>query len=192
MGDRVKVQTQDLVILGLLMDGPKHGYELKQTIDSTLSEIAQITSGTVYYTLRRLEKAGWVDSRRERHGNRPERTVYHITPGGRDEFGKLLRAALFADERPWFAFDAGLYFSPHAGLDVLEEAIDAKLRQTDTYRDKLRQVEIAFPGRWPFHLFYIREHARTVLDGTEDWLRRLKNKVARKRRTVAAAVPARR
>lgn len=180
------MQTQDLVILGLLMDGPRHGYELKQTIDSTLSEIAQITSGTVYYTLRRLEKAGLVDPRRERRGNRPERTVYQITKPGQEEFHRLLREALFSHERPDFTFDVGLYFSPHIGLDELERAVDTKIEQMEAYRGKLGRLERAFPGRWPFHLHYIREHARTVLDGTEEWLRRLKNKVARKRRETAA------
>jgi len=179
------MQTQDLVILGLLMDGPRHGYELKQTIDATLSDIAQISSGTVYYTLRCLEKNGWVTSTTERRGNRPERTVYAVTTRGQGEFRRLLREALFLEERPFFAFDAALYFSRHAELGLLEEAVDDKLRQTETYRRRLSEVEAAFPGRWPFHLYYIREHARIILDSSEEWLRRLKNKVTRKKREVA-------
>lgn len=46
-------EIQDLVILGLLKESPKHGYELKQIVDERMQQIAQITPGTVYYTLQR-------------------------------------------------------------------------------------------------------------------------------------------
>ena len=175
------MRTQHLALLGLLMGKPRHGYELKRTIDSMLENVAAVTSGTLYYTVRRMQDKGWVTGRRERKGNRPERTVYSITPAGRREFRRLLRQSLFAEERPYFSFDLGLYFCGYAGLDVLEEAVDARLDDLQKYRRRLEEIERRHPGRWPFHLYYIKERGRLLLESGETWYRRLKDKVRRKR-----------
>ena len=60
------LQVQDLVLLGLLKESPKHGYEIKQVVDERMQRIARITSGTVYYTLRKLEEKGFVTKTRAR------------------------------------------------------------------------------------------------------------------------------
>ena len=72
----MSLPVQDLIILGLLKEQPKHGYELKNVVDERLRYFAEITSGTVYYTLKKLEKLGYVTRSHERDGDRPERNVF--------------------------------------------------------------------------------------------------------------------
>ncbi|MBI4563265.1 MAG: PadR family transcriptional regulator [Planctomycetes bacterium] len=175
------MRTQYLALLGLLMKKPQHGYELKRKIDATLENVAAISSGTLYYTLQRMQDKTWVSGRRERQGNRPERTVYSITSAGRREFQRLLRKSLFEKERPYFSFDLGLFFCEYAGLDVLEEAADAKLADLQRHRRLLEEIERRNPGRWPFHLFFIKERGKLLLESGETWYRRLKDKIRRKR-----------
>ncbi len=61
------------------------------------SDIAQriaLRSGTLYPTLRRLERAGWLKSRWERidpaEAGRPRKRLYRLTPRGRKQAGKAL------------------------------------------------------------------------------------------------------
>ncbi len=176
------LRMQDLAVLGQLMERSQHGYDLKQRIDETLGDIAQIPSATVYYTLHRLEKHGWVSRRQERKGKRPERSVYTITAAGRKEFHSLVERSLFTKERPYFAFDMALFFAPHVKTGMLEEAVDHKLELLAEYRERLKELEANYPGRWPFHLHFIKERGKLHLKADETWYRKLKEKLRRKKR----------
>ena len=51
----------ELAILGLLQEHPMHGYELRKELATKLGTIrAAISYGTLYPTLKRLQKAGWI------------------------------------------------------------------------------------------------------------------------------------
>ncbi len=169
--------SQNLILLGLLMDGPQHGYDLKQKVDRSLSDIGPITSGTIYYTLRRLEDRQWVSSHRERSGSRPERIVYEITDAGKAAFQELLQESLTTPERPWFLFDVGLYFAPHVSPEFLLSAVETKLQELEQSRQRAAEIDGDDPQRWPFHLRFIRERWQRVMDAHEDWYRDLMNTV---------------
>lgn len=90
------------VLLALLAQHPRHGYDLKSEYDQALGSISPpVNVGQIYSTLQRLEQAGWVTS--EHTGNdRRDRTVYTlceagqaalaqwldepVEPGGREDF----------------------------------------------------------------------------------------------------------
>ena len=74
----------DLAILGLLREGPRHGYDLKRQ----LSEYGfwQVSFGSLYPALRRLEKGGFIEAGRI-SGRRKE---YRPTEAGEVEFRRLL------------------------------------------------------------------------------------------------------
>jgi DNA-binding PadR family transcriptional regulator len=75
-----------LFILGTLSaSGPVHGHQIRQQAQSDRTELwADVAVGALYGALKRLANEGLVSEvRTERVGNRPERTVYEITPDGR-------------------------------------------------------------------------------------------------------------
>ena len=74
----------DMAILGLLREGPMHGYELRQR----LVEFGfwRISFGSVYPALRRLDKAGFIEVR-PASGRRKE---YLITADGKEYFQQIL------------------------------------------------------------------------------------------------------
>jgi PadR family transcriptional regulator, regulatory protein AphA len=65
-------------ILGLLSQGPKSGYEIKQVVERTISHFWKESYGHLYPTLSRLMDEGLV--RREAEGGRHsrERQRYHL------------------------------------------------------------------------------------------------------------------
>ncbi len=79
----------DLVLLGFIAEKESSGYDIITTIKRReLDRWAKISTSTVYNRLLRLEKNECIKGRVERDGNRPERTIYAITPKGRTHLRK--------------------------------------------------------------------------------------------------------
>jgi DNA-binding PadR family transcriptional regulator len=72
-------------ILGLLSEGPRHGYELKAMYDEALVPSAKLNFGQVYPTLDRLRRDGCVEQDVVSQDDRPDRKVYSLTERGRKE-----------------------------------------------------------------------------------------------------------
>lgn len=71
---------------------------MRELSGADLLENIALSSGTLYPILMRLEKAKWLESRREampaKTGGRPRRRVYRITPTGLAR-ASALRAEVF-------------------------------------------------------------------------------------------------
>ncbi len=73
----------DLVLLGFIAERESSGYDIITAIKRReLDRWAKISTSTVYNRLLRLERTACIKGRVERDGNRPERTIYAITPKG--------------------------------------------------------------------------------------------------------------
>ena len=70
------------VLLGLLEESPRHGYELKRDYDALFSRSKPVKFGQIYSTLARLERDGRIDLAAEERGQGPDRKRYAITEDG--------------------------------------------------------------------------------------------------------------
>ena len=88
-----------LMVLGCLMQWPMTGYQIQLILQvSQTEQWAGILPGSVYHALKKLEKEGMVMLKgTEKTGNRLK-SIYEITPAGKDEFSKLLKEAW---QKPW-------------------------------------------------------------------------------------------
>lgn len=166
-----------LTLLGFVEEEPRSGYDLKRTIDERLEHILEMSSGTVYYTIKRLEARGWVKGSVSRNGKRPEQRVYRITPDGRRAFAELLEQAMFQRHQFVSPFDIALYFTPRLPPETVVRAVDKHLADLDRLRVSLHTLEERFPVRWPFHLYYLREKAKEMAGASERWWIKLRKKV---------------
>lgn len=109
MGANVKLR--DLVVLGLLRENPRYGYEIKMIIDNVMSHVIDISSGSLYYGLKKLQERGYVEEDSvEKIGKRPERSIYKITGDGQDFLEEELPRVIFPRAQPYFPIDLALYF----------------------------------------------------------------------------------
>jgi DNA-binding PadR family transcriptional regulator len=85
-----------MAILELLHEKPMHPYEMTQLMRSRRADYrVKLRPGSLYHTVERLHGQGFiqvVDT--QRHGRRPERTVYAMTDRGRDIFADQTREML--------------------------------------------------------------------------------------------------
>ncbi|GAA4900261.1 PadR family transcriptional regulator [Streptomonospora salina] len=69
-------------VLGLLENGPAHGYDLKRAYDQHFGQDRPLHYGQVYSALARLLKKGLVEVAGTEQGDGPERKRYAITQSG--------------------------------------------------------------------------------------------------------------
>ena len=96
-----------LMVLGCLMQWPMSGYQIQLILQvSQTEQWAGILPGSVYHALKKLEKEGMVVLKgTEITGNRLK-SIYEITPTGKNEFSNLLREAW---QKPCLHFPSGIY-----------------------------------------------------------------------------------
>ena len=85
----------DILILGVLRNGPVHGYELKRRVQRPT--LRPLSNNSLYPLLRRFEERGAVTKQVETTEGRPARNTYAITAAGRELFHELI-TTLTADE----------------------------------------------------------------------------------------------
>ena len=80
----------ELAILGVLKEQPMHGYELRHYLSFIVGHIWQLSYGTLYPALRRLEKRGALTKQTIRDGKGPAKHVYALTPSGEQIFLEMM------------------------------------------------------------------------------------------------------
>ena len=81
----------DLMLMGVLRQGPAHGYAIIAALRERSAGEFDLAEGTIYPALHRLERAGLVESSVESAQGRRRRT-YALTTQGRKEFTCQRRA----------------------------------------------------------------------------------------------------
>lgn len=85
----------DLMLLGVLLAGPAHGYQIKKRITASFVDqypggpYASISDSVVYPRLSRFEKEGLVKCRLEIQSNAPNKKIYQLTERGCEQIEKL-------------------------------------------------------------------------------------------------------
>lgn len=77
-------------LLGLLVPGERHGYELKRRYDQQFPAARPLASAQVYSTLARLSRDGFVVQGEPERDGGPDRTAYTLTTEGRGELQRWL------------------------------------------------------------------------------------------------------
>jgi len=84
-----------LVILRVLVESPVHGYKLMETLNKSGYLVdARIETGTLYTTLRRLEKKGLLASNWENPPNEKRRRVYKVTEAGERYLKEIIESIM--------------------------------------------------------------------------------------------------
>lgn len=93
-------------LLGLLMDRPMTGYDLKLLFDKELNSFWPAQMSQIYRELGTLEAKDLLDSRIEVQETRPDRKVYSVTPEGKQVFADWMNRfpqSLLSPSRDEFA-----------------------------------------------------------------------------------------
>src|SRR4249920_110506 len=103
----LKKGSAELLILSLLEDQPRHGYDLSKLIEARSGGVLTFRVASLYPLLYRLEKRGWILGRWIEKAGQRRRRYYRLTPVG---------ANVLASQRDtWRAFSEAI--NRIAGVD---------------------------------------------------------------------------
>jgi len=111
-GRRVDRGDVKLLILSVLRDGPKHGYEIMRAIEQRSEGTYTPSPGVVYPTLQMLEDLGHVQARAG-----GERKVYELTEAGR----AYLEENRSTEQDAWGRFEGHPWRDLFAGVGSEEQ-----------------------------------------------------------------------
>jgi DNA-binding PadR family transcriptional regulator len=117
----------EMLFLGLLIDGPKHGYEIKRIIEEELFPFVGLKVKSIYYPLKKMEQLKLIHKDVGREGKWPEKFVYSITPQGRKIFDHLITESFMSIERPYFNIDLSLYFLEYVDKNIAKRKLKGRL-----------------------------------------------------------------
>lgn len=79
----LKKGSAELLILSLVEDRPRHGYDIGQLIELRSRGVLRFNVASLYPLLYRLERRGWIRGRWVEKAGQRRRRYYRITPTGR-------------------------------------------------------------------------------------------------------------
>jgi DNA-binding PadR family transcriptional regulator len=190
----------ELAVLGLLKERTMHGYQLKKRLSDTLGAFWQVSYGSLYPALKRLQREGAVEMvfAKEEVGRR--KNVYRVTPKGEQLFQSLLEeTGSEAGEDHKFQIRLAFfrYLRPETRIGVLERRrayLQGRLAQLERSFSDYRERSDGYTLSLMRHGVDAVEHDIKWLDGLIEAERRNAKTTARRpaRATRArAARPAR-
>jgi PadR family transcriptional regulator PadR len=89
IGRELRRGSLELIVLHLLEQGEAYGYEIVTKLAEQTDGALEVTDGTLYPVLYRLERAGFVAIRWETPVRGVPRKYYRLTPAGQHELRQL-------------------------------------------------------------------------------------------------------
>ena len=80
--------TLDLLILKILALEPMHGWAISQRLKQISSEVLQVSDGSLYPALHKLEQEGWIASEWKPSENNRRAKFYSLTGAGKKKLNK--------------------------------------------------------------------------------------------------------
>jgi DNA-binding PadR family transcriptional regulator len=129
----------EFAVLGLLLDGPKHGYELARHFspETPLGEICHLEISNLYAVLKKQEQAGNIEAELEHQGARPPKRTFHLTDQGRAVFMEWVREPVDRNREVRLDFLIKLYFARQLGPDDVSALIGQQLEICRSTLDNL-------------------------------------------------------
>jgi transcriptional regulator len=92
----LKKGSAELLILSLVEDQPRHGYDIGTLIEQRSNGVLRFNVASLYPLLYRLEKRGWIQGRWVEKANQRRRRYYRLTADG--------KKVLAAQRNSWLEF----------------------------------------------------------------------------------------
>jgi PadR family transcriptional regulator AphA len=168
--------SAEYALLGVLMHGPKHGYEIHGYFSSEMNLFWHLGMSQAYALLKRMEKHGMVVSKEEWQENRPAKKIFSITQTGKERFLNWVYSPAKHVRDLRIEFMAKLFFIKELKLKGALDVID---KQIKVLEEKLRLIKsskekITDKFQTALHSFKIAQTTSAI-----DWLKECKNYFSR-------------
>lgn len=160
----------EMAVLGLLKERAMHGYELKKELAAHLGQFWQVSYGSLYPAIRRMEECGAVERVYPKGEVGRRKNIYRITPLGEGMFAEALDDFSVSDDNRFrlkLAFFR--YLGPAARVEILERRRAHLTEKLAQIRSQLR----TYKERIDAYTYRLMEHGIDTTAADIVWIDRL-------------------
>jgi DNA-binding PadR family transcriptional regulator len=169
-----RLTDAELLLLGLVAEMPRHGYELDDVIERRgMREWTQIGFSSIYFVLGKLEKLGLATGKKPAGAKAGEkaRRVYSVTPAGRRALATQTLAAV-RDVRPSYSSVLlGMINWPALTRGQALEALQARGKSIEAEMARLGAIQVE-QQPLPDHVEALFEYSLGQLRAEAAWVER--------------------
>ncbi|MCX0271885.1 PadR family transcriptional regulator [Nocardia zapadnayensis] len=167
----MELTSSELVVLGLIIETPQHGYDLEQVIERRgIRQWTEIGFSSIYYLLAKLEKRGFVHAP-EAPVAAKGRRVFHATAAGREA---ATRAALAFVTEPHPVSNPFLVGVSNLPLLTEAQYSRALAERLGRVRAQIAAIEAAASAQSPLapSACEVFSYSLSLLEAERSWLAR--------------------
>ncbi|UMG94200.1 PadR family transcriptional regulator [Nocardioides sp. TF02-7] len=140
-------ETIELAVLGLLHEGPMHGYELRKRLNLMLGWGRLLSYGSLYPALKKMLRNNLIEevTSAPSTASRRQRITYQVTDKGTDEFHRLMSEvgpAAWEDDN----FDIRFRFFSSTDMEIRLRVLEGRRSRLQERLDRV-QRELAMTQR---------------------------------------------
>lgn len=164
----MELTPAELTVLGLVVERPRHGYDLEQVIEQRgIRQWTDIGFSSIYYLLAKLERRGLVEIAPAPTAR--SRRVFRATAEGREAAARGARALICAARPVSHPLLVGVANLPLLGEGEYAEALAVRLAQVEA---QITAVEAAERSKAPLPLSAreVFSYSLSLLKAERSWL----------------------
>ncbi|MCE5274384.1 MAG: PadR family transcriptional regulator [Deltaproteobacteria bacterium] len=160
-------ETTEYVVLGVLMTGAMHGYEINRFMSETLEGIWHISTSQLYALIHKLEEKAMVKGRISSRENLLPKKVLTLTPEGKRKFLDWVMSPTLHVRDLRMEFLTKLFFIRDLKLQGGDRLVDA---QMDLLKDLREKVENAWSLEKDVYRKVVLGFKRSQIEVCVSWL----------------------
>ena len=160
----------ELAILGLLKERSMHGYQLSKRLTDTLGGFWRVSYGSLYPTLRRLERDGAVERVFDQQEVGRRKNVYRITEKGEALFQHLLEEAGAESSSEDNRFRVRLAFFKYLAPDTRIRLLERRRAYLEERLSTITSSLAATRERFDTYTLSLMQHGRESTEQDIAWL----------------------
>jgi DNA-binding PadR family transcriptional regulator len=160
----------ELAILGLLKERSMHGYQLSKRLTETLGGFWRVSYGSLYPSLRRLEKDGALEQVFDEQDVGRRKNVYRITEKGEQMFLQLLEDAGHDTSTEDNRFRVRLAFFKYLAPDTRIRLLERRRVFLEERLSTIKTSLAATSGGFDTYTLSLMQHGRDTTEQDIDWL----------------------
>jgi DNA-binding PadR family transcriptional regulator len=164
----------EFAVLGLLHDGPLHGYELRKRLTTALGIFRALSYGSLYPALKHLVDSGWIHETTEAatgSSKRP-RITYELTADGKEHFQDLV-ATSGPDAWDDDDFDVRFAFFSRTEAQVRLRILEGRRSRLEERLANIRDASQARRERMDSYTLALQQHGEERAEREVRWLEEL-------------------
>jgi PadR family transcriptional regulator, regulatory protein AphA len=136
-----ELTTTEAAVLGLLSHGPRSGYDLRKAVELSVGYFWGPAKSQIYAVLPRLVESGLASVKKVAQDQRPDKSVYRLTPAGRAALKTWIEETPAPPDPDRNPLLLKVFFGDIASPDILARHIRERRLEAETLRSFLEDLQ---------------------------------------------------